>query len=157
MSDSDETKDVLGLGGSTVDATSTSNGSNTNKISVAIRCRPQIDREREAKTEEFWIVKENEIVPKSIEVDSCVGYKYDHIFNQTASTKDVYEGVVSPIVKKAVNGFNGTVLCYGQTSSGKTHTLYGSERINDKGIITLFAEQLFNQIQSDADKDYIVK
>lgn len=36
-----------------------------------------------------------------------------------------------------MEGFNGTVLAYGQTSSGKTHTMTGPDIYNkvDRGII----------------------
>lgn len=30
------------------------------------------------------------------------------------------------IVKSVVNGYNGTVMCYGQTGAGKTFTMNGS-------------------------------
>jgi kinesin family protein 5 len=36
-----------------------------------------------------------------------------------------------------LNGYNGTVLCYGQTGAGKTYTMFGPELEKDalKGII----------------------
>lgn len=35
-----------------------------------------------------------------------------------------------------MNGYNGTVLCYGQTGAGKTYTMFGPEfDKNIKGII----------------------
>ena len=38
-----------------------------------------------------------------------------------------------PILANILDGFNGTILAYGQTSSGKTHTMQGYD-INDKEI-----------------------
>ena len=35
----------------------------------------------------------------------------------------VYERTTADIVDKVVGGVNGTVFAYGQTSSGKTHTM----------------------------------
>lgn len=46
-------------------------------------------------------------------------FMFDNVFAPEATTMEVYEKIVSPIVGEAFNGFNGTVLCYGQTSSGK--------------------------------------
>ena len=37
----------------------------------------------------------------------------------------VYEHAALPIVKDVLAGFNGTMFAYGQTSSGKTHTMEG--------------------------------
>lgn len=46
------------------------------------------------------------------------------------SQKDVFEMVAGPVLTRssnfdldALNGFNSTIFAYGQTSSGKTHTM----------------------------------
>ena len=41
--------------------------------------------------------------------------------------------------------FSGTAFAYGQTSSGKTHTMNGSE--TDPGIIHLAVKDIFRRIQ----------
>ncbi|CAL1527493.1 unnamed protein product, partial [Lymnaea stagnalis] len=46
----------------------------------------------------------------------------DHIFDETATNELVYQELASDIVKKAMEGYNGTVFCYGQSGSGKTFT-----------------------------------
>ena len=48
-----------------------------------------------------------------------------------------------------MNGYNGTIFAYGQTSSGKTHTMEGV--INDpshQGIIPRIVNDIFNHIYS---------
>lgn len=45
-----------------------------------------------------------------------------------------------------MDGVNGTVFAYGQTSSGKTYTIQGNER--EPGIIPLGIEQVFSQIRN---------
>lgn len=45
-------------------------------------------------------------------------FGFDQVFSGKQKTIEVYNEVVSPIVNEAFNGFNGTILCYGQTSSG---------------------------------------
>jgi centromeric protein E len=52
-------------------------------------------------------------------------YSYDQVFNPEATTAQVYSNVASDIVKGVVGGINGTIFAYGQTSSGKTHTMLG--------------------------------
>lgn len=44
-----------------------------------------------------------------------------------------------------MEGVNGTVFAYGQTSSGKTYTIQGNEM--EPGIIPLGIEQVFNHIR----------
>lgn len=46
-------------------------------------------------------------------------FVFDNVFGPEVTTRTVYDDIVAPIVNEAFNGFNGTVLCYGQTSSGK--------------------------------------
>jgi hypothetical protein len=68
-----------------------------------------------------WRVDNNIIQQVDAETQGRAGnalpYTFDHVF--VKGTKEVYDNVVAPIVDQAFNGFNGTVLCYGQTSSGE--------------------------------------
>ena len=69
-----------------------------------------------------WKVDNNvvqQIDPETqLRIHTALPYTFDHVFVQ--GTKEVYDNVVAPIVDQAFNGFNGTILCYGQTSSGIT-------------------------------------
>ncbi|KAJ1726310.1 hypothetical protein LPJ61_005272, partial [Coemansia biformis] len=50
-------------------------------------------------------------------------FTYDHAFGPEASQPAVYEAAVAPLLARFVEGYNVTVLAYGQTSSGKTYTM----------------------------------
>ena len=53
-------------------------------------------------------------------------YKFDKVFEETSTTQQVYDHVISDIVSSVcTQGRNGTVFTYGQTSTGKTHTMHG--------------------------------
>ena len=39
--------------------------------------------------------------------------------------KEIYDMAAKPIIDSVLEGFNGTIFAYGQTSSGKTHTMTG--------------------------------
>ena len=43
-----------------------------------------------------------------------------------------------------LNGYNGTIFAYGQTSSGKTFTMYGTDA--HRGIVPLAVEQIFDEM-----------
>ncbi len=45
------------------------------------------------------------------------------------------------MVNNALKGYNVTILAYGQTSSGKTHTITGNSE--SPGLIKLTAQELF--------------
>ena len=42
-----------------------------------------------------------------------------------STQKEVYDVAAKPIIDSVLEGFNGTIFAYGQTSSGKTHTMQG--------------------------------
>ena len=44
---------------------------------------------------------------------------FDHVFAHDASQEEVYVKVGQPVVDQCLKGYNGAILCYGQTSSGK--------------------------------------
>ena len=53
--------------------------------------------------------------------------RFDAVFAPTASQRRVYEEAALPIVDGVLRGYNGTVLAYGQTGTGKTYTMSGPE------------------------------
>ena len=65
-------------------------------------------------------------------------------------TPSVYDEVARPIVADVMNGIHGSIMAYGQTSSGKTHTMMGSP--GHKGIITLAVEQIFDTMVELSDQ-----
>lgn len=52
-----------------------------------------------------------------------VKFNFDKIFNSDTKQVTIFESAVKPIVQGVMEGFNGTVFAYGQTSSGKTFTM----------------------------------
>jgi len=51
--------------------------------------------------------------------------RFDAVFAPTASQRRVYEEAALPVVDGVLRGYNGTVLAYGQTGTGKTYTMSG--------------------------------
>jgi len=51
-------------------------------------------------------------------------FHFDRVFKPSSTQSDVYSAV-EHIVSGVIMGFNGTIMSYGQTSSGKTHTMEG--------------------------------
>lgn len=52
-------------------------------------------------------------------------YSFDGAFDQDSTQDDVFQVVCSDLIDDLLSGINRTVLTYGQTSSGKTYTLFG--------------------------------
>uniref|UniRef100_A0A3P9JCB3 Kinesin family member 5A n=1 Tax=Oryzias latipes TaxID=8090 RepID=A0A3P9JCB3_ORYLA len=74
-------------------------------------------------------------------------YVFDQVFPAKASQEEVYNSCAKHIVKDVLGGYNGTIFAYGQTSSGKTHTMEGNlHDPQEMGIIPRIAEDIFDHI-----------
>ena len=107
-----------------------------------------------------WSVSPDSIVQKGARrVEGRSSFSFDFIFDETATTAQVYDAMIQPIVRGVAMGQNGTVFCYGQTGSGKTYTMQGDDGShNDGGIVQIVAGDLFKGIEEkSAERDYVVR
>ena len=114
--------------------------------------------EQEAEKGAAWRIENNKIVPLSAATSQYASenaYTLDYVFGSEWSTQAVYERTTEDIIKKVVGGFNGTVFAYGQTSSGKTHTMRGTQQ--EPGIIPLAVAEIFRQIHSLQDREFLLR
>lgn len=54
-------------------------------------------------------------------------FTFDRAFGPESKQSDVYQVVVAPLINEVLAGYNCTVFAYGQTGTGKTHTMIGHE------------------------------
>ena len=85
------------------------------RIQVGVRLRPLLDE----KTSSPGISVNT--ATNSLEV-SASGMKYefqfDTLFHESSSQSDVFERCAVPIIRSAVDGYNGCIFAFGQTGSG---------------------------------------
>ncbi|KAF9580607.1 hypothetical protein BGW38_002675, partial [Lunasporangiospora selenospora] len=78
-------------------------------------------------------------------------FTFDHVFGTGATQEEVYYGSVRRMVEKFMEGYNVTIMAYGQTSSGKTYTMGTGAPTADirgstsEGIIPRAMAQLFHE------------
>lgn len=66
-----------------------------------------------------------------------------------ASQEQVFDTVATDVVSSTMNGYNGTVMCYGQTGAGKTFTMTGAtENYKHRGVIPRAIAQLFKEVEN---------
>lgn len=53
-------------------------------------------------------------------------------------------------IANVLNGFNSSVLIYGMTGAGKTHTMFGADKLGN-GLIFLTLRKLFDVVAADSD------
>jgi kinesin family protein 6/9 len=75
-----------------------------------------------------------------------------------ASQERTFDIVGRPAVDACLAGYNGTVLCYGQTGAGKSFTMVGSkERYQQRGLIPRAIGHIFKAAEADTAADYSVR
>ncbi|RZC79023.1 hypothetical protein C5167_003243 [Papaver somniferum] len=118
------------------------------RIHVSVRPKPLTLEDSKSSS---WKINENCItIP-----NQPTKFEFDHIFKADCKTSEVYELRTRELVSAAVRGFNGTVFAYGQTNSGKTHTMRGSA--SEPGVIPLAVHDLFRTIQEDMDREFLLR
>ncbi|KAA3460201.1 armadillo repeat-containing kinesin-like protein 3 isoform X1 [Gossypium australe] len=80
-------------------------------------------------------------------------YEFDEVLTESASQKRVYEVVAKPVVEGVLDGYNGTIMAYGQTGTGKTYTLgrLGEEDTANRGIMVRAMEDILAEVSPEID------
>jgi hypothetical protein len=147
------------------------NNSKTTTIKVAIRLRPLLPHE----DFEYWVIdpinnliktsfdsnynkhykkdKNNSYLqdPNSINqllLDNIYipqSFKFDKIFTKETTSEKIYLEMCQDIIKGFLNGINGTIFTYGQTTSGKTYTMLGN--VDYPGILPCSLKNLFDLLE----------
>ena len=115
-------------------------GADEDSIQVCVRIRPILRNEREDSY--GWTWKDNTISPRN---STRASYTFDHIFSPDNSNADIFDSVIKSKVIESMQGFHGTIFTYGQTSSGKTYTMNGTQ--SQPGIIPQSIYFCFDSIQ----------
>ena len=66
----------------------------------------------------------------------------------------MYLDTAATMIESTVAGFNATIFAYGQTSSGKTHTMYGSS--SEQGVIGMAVDQLFFAMEESPNRKFLM-
>lgn len=109
------------------------------------------------------VVRGDRYIPKFQGEDTVViagkPYMFDRVFASNTTQEQVYNACAQKIVKDVLEGYNGTIFAYGQTSSGKTHTMEGNLHDTDSmGIIPRIVQDIFNYIYSmDENLEFHIK
>ncbi|CAN1238292.1 Kinesin-like protein KIN-UC [Linum grandiflorum] len=126
------------------------------RVRIAVRVRPRSEEE----------VRSDADFPDCVELQpelkrlilrknnwSSESYKFDELFTETASQRRVYEAVAKPVVESVLSGYNGTVMAYGQTGTGKTYTIgkIGKDDASQRGIMVRSLEDILSGTTSTSD------
>ncbi|KAJ7551234.1 hypothetical protein O6H91_06G006000 [Diphasiastrum complanatum] len=118
-------------------------------INVFCRIRPHSPDEKEAPVGLILKSLEDEIEITSGKMKR--NYRFDRIFEPSSSQDDVYSEV-EPIVRSALDGHNVCIFAYGQTGTGKTFTMEGSN--GNPGIIPQTFQHMFYEASRESSVRY---
>ncbi|KFQ52957.1 Kinesin-like KIF18A, partial [Nestor notabilis] len=133
-----------------------------NHVKVVVRVRPESQKERDGNfTKVVHVVDQHILVfdPKEEEVSFFHGKKmthrdinkrqkkdlkfvFDAVFAESSTQLEVFEHTTKSVIDGFLNGYNCTVLAYGATGAGKTHTMLGSPE--DPGVMYLTMMALYS-------------
>ncbi|NXW58540.1 KIF9 protein, partial [Eurystomus gularis] len=84
-------------------------------------------------------------------------FRLDGVLHNT-SQELAYETVAQKLVSEALSGYNGTIMCYGQTGAGKTYTMTGTTaEYQHRGIIPRAIQQVFKATAHSVDPAVTVR
>lgn len=117
----------------------------TTKIMVCVRKKP-VDKEEQDIVE----CKEtclNVFMPKTrLDLSKYVHhhqFDYDFCYDADTSNVKIFEDM-NPLYEHIINGGNGTIIAYGQTGTGKTHTMFHQK----DGLVFQYIERLSHDYES---------
>ncbi|ORZ19766.1 hypothetical protein BCR42DRAFT_223515 [Absidia repens] len=129
----------------------------TTAVQVALRIRPLTQRDRTQPR--FANLNDDDCLKVTGNTVRVVPHNklftFDHIFGPTSQQHEIFSTLGENLVQKFIEGYNITVLAYGQTSSGKTFTM-GTAQHNgrfdeaEEGIVPRAMIQLFDALQQQS-------
>ncbi len=133
--------------------------SNPANVNVICRFRPINDLERASGNEQICdYTSPTSLTFHSSREKNIYRFNFDRIFPPSSTQQDIYDFGVKGIIDSVLDGYNGTVLAYGQTSSGKTYTMQGEmEELSKQGIIPRMISHVFKYIYKHEDTDFMIK
>ncbi|BFZ03932.1 hypothetical protein BsWGS_06970 [Bradybaena similaris] len=131
-------------------------------VKVVVRCRPMNEKEI---ADGHQRVVEMNVQRGLIEVRNPKGgdseskkFTFDSVYDWNSKQRDLYDETFYDLVDSVLKGFNGTIFAYGQTGTGKTHTMQGNKRSKDDwGVIPNSFEQIFQHISQSENQQYLVR
>ncbi|XP_045082819.1 centromere-associated protein E isoform X5 [Coregonus clupeaformis] len=128
-------------------------------VKVCVRVRPLIEREEtaaeSAEPVKLYWKTDKQTIHQVDDGNFTKNFSFDRVFSAEETTLQLYQELAKPLVVSTVEGYNGTIFAYGQTSSGKTFTMMGSSLT--PGVIPLAMEDVFQTIKNCPKKEFLLR
>jgi Kinesin motor domain len=88
-------------------------------------------------------------------------FTFDYVYGPHSSQATIYADLAAPLVDQFLQGFNATILAYGQTFSGKTYTMGSTDTPesfpSEQGIIPRVFQYILENLPENSSMQNIVK
>jgi len=123
--------------------------SSRSPIQVFVRTRPSNDFAQDAiKIDENIVHIKRAAAPQIGSRDSNWSFRVNKVLH-SVSQDMVYEAVARDLIDSIMQGYNGTILAYGQTGAGKTYTITGGcTDYQTRGMVQRALNQVYQSIES---------
>merc|ERR1719487_1802552 len=129
-------------------------------VKVVIRCRPMSRQEEIDGRENIVEMDVREGVCRARRPLSAdyKDFTFDAVYDQHTIQGKFYDDTGYAIVESVMDGYNGTIFAYGQTGTGKTHTMVGKEDDAElAGLIPRTFGHIFKNINTTPSKKFLVR
>jgi len=101
-------------------------------VKVVVRCRPMNSVEKD-RNESNIVQMDTKLGSIRVMKPDCHGgsesefktFTFDSVYPPGSTQQLIFDECTRPIIDSVLNGYNGTLFCYGQTGTGKTFTMEG--------------------------------
>uniref|UniRef100_A0A7S1SCL8 Kinesin-like protein n=1 Tax=Alexandrium catenella TaxID=2925 RepID=A0A7S1SCL8_ALECA len=103
-------------------------------------------------------IKEGVARVKRPQTTEFKNFTFDSVYDENTVQTQFYDQTGYAIVECVMDGYNGTIFAYGQTGTGKTHTMVGPAEPEElHGVIPRTFSHIFNNINMCPSKKFLVR
>lgn len=130
---------------------SNNNNNNSESVKVTVRCRPPNKNEHN----NCWnLWEKNKILSNDPRLKKQHAYSFDNVL-YGSDNHALYSSGVESLISQAMEGYNATVFAYGQTASGKTFTMTGTN--TEPGVIPRSVDDVFQFIKKATTREFLLR
>ncbi|KXZ50597.1 hypothetical protein GPECTOR_15g280 [Gonium pectorale] len=138
--------------------------SSAESVKVVVRCRPLNSKEKQDGRERIvdMDVDAGQVKVRNPKADASEppkAFTFDQVYDWTCQQRDVFDITARPLIDSCIEGYNGTIFAYGQTGTGKSHTMEGKDDPPElRGLIPNTFRYVFEIIARDSGtKEFLVR
>lgn len=131
-------------------------------VKVIVRCRPLSSQELANGHSKIVHMRPQrgqiELKNPKEQDEPTKDFTFDAIYDENSTQSDLYEETFRDLVDSVLNGYNATIFAYGQTGTGKTHTMEGkSHDPEQRGGIYKCIDHIFEHMAASHNQEYLVR